>query len=184
LNILTRDQLVDYVNSGNKAEFVFFWGPQEQDGEVSKSCLCQWYESSFEEDGKVFVTAEHYMMYHKAILSGDIVSSEKILKTVSPAEAKLLGRKVTGFDVALWDKKKFDVVVNGNIAKFSQNKELSEFLINTGECVLVEASPVDRIWGIGLAQDNPASENPNSWNGLNLLGFALMKVREQLANQN
>lgn len=124
------------------------------------------------------------MMYHKAILSGDIVSSEKILKTVSPAEAKLLGRKVTGFDVALWDKKKFDVVVNGNIAKFSQNKELSEFLINTGECVLVEASPVDRIWGIGLAQDNPASENPNSWNGLNLLGFALMKVREQLANQN
>jgi hypothetical protein len=74
-------------------------------------------------------------------------------------------------------------VVNANLAKFSQNSELKEFLLNTGNRVLVEASPVDKIWGVGLAQDNSASENPNTWKGLNLLGFALMEVSEQLIRQ-
>lgn len=183
MKIRTRDQLVDSVNNGNKVKYVLFWGHQEKGSEVSKSCFSQWYESSFEEDGNIFITAEHYMMYHKAKLFGDNKACAKILLASNPGEAKAIGREVIGFNQEEWDEKKFEIVVDANLAKFSQKNELSEFLINTGERVLVEASPVDKIWGIGLAQDNPASENPNTWKGLNLLGFALMEVRDQLTNQ-
>ena len=94
------------------------------------------------------------------------------------AEAKALGRQVSNFDETTWNSKRFDIVVQGNIEKFTQNKDLEEFLLNTKESVLVEASPVDRIWGIGLAVDNEKVKNPKTWNGLNLLGFALMEARE------
>ena len=164
-------------------KYVFFWGHQEKGSEVSKSCFSQWYESVFEEDGHSFITAEHYMMYHKAKLFGDDKACEKVLRAGNPGEAKAIGREVIGFNQEVWDEKRFEIVVNANLAKFSQKNELSEFLINTGKRVLVEASPVDKIWGIGLAQDNQASENPNTWKGLNLLGFALMEVRDQLINQ-
>jgi hypothetical protein len=183
LNIRTREELVDFVNHGNKVKYVFFWGHQEKDGQVTKSCFSQWYDSKFEEDGNEFITAEHYMMYHKAKLFGDNKAYEKVLSASNPGEAKAVGREVLGFEQELWDEKRFEIVVKANLSKFSQNPELKEFLLNTGNRVLVEASPVDKIWGIGLAQDNSASENPNTWKGLNLLGFALMEVREQLARQ-
>ena len=167
-----------------KLDFLFFWGHQpSRDGSISKSCFSQWYESVFEEDGHSFITAEHYMMYHKAKLFGDDKACEKVLRAGNAGEAKARGGEVIGFNQEVWDEKRFEIVVNANLAKFSQKNELSEFLINTGKRVLVEASPVDKIWGIGLAQDNQASENPNTWKGLNLLGFALMEVRDQLINQ-
>ena len=164
-------------------KYIFFWGHQEKGSEVSKSCFSQWYESAFEEDGNRFITAEHYMMYHKAKLFGDHNACNKVLHASNPGEAKAIGRGVQGFNQELWEENKFDIVVKANFVKFSQNSELKNFLINTGTRVLVEASPVDKIWGIGLAQDNSASENPNTWKGLNLLGFALMDVREQLTNK-
>ena len=120
------------------------------------------------------------MMVKKAELFGDLASQEKILASKTPSEAKQLGRGVAGFRNDLWLQHRFDIVVSANLAKFSQNPDLQAFLLNTGEAVLVEASPVDNIWGIGLAVDDPAVSNPHQWQGLNLLGFALMCVRDQL----
>lgn len=183
MKIRTRAQLLDYVNRGNEVEYVLFWGPQERGSTISKSCLSQWYASAFEEGGIKFPTAEHYMMYQKAKLFGDHKACEKVLHASKPMEAKAIGHAVNGFKRELWEDKRFEIVVNGNLAKFSQNRELCKFLIDSGNRVLVEASPHDRIWGIGLAQEDPASADPNTWQGLNLLGFALMEVRDQLASQ-
>lgn len=105
---------------------------------------------------------------------------EKILAAKSPAEAKKLGRKVRNFDPKIWGENCFDIVCEGNYHKFSQHEDLKEFLLNTKDRVLVEASPVDNIWGIGMAQDHDHAENPRLWKGSNLLGFALMEVRNRL----
>ncbi len=184
MNIRTKDQLVSYVNRGKKVKYLFFWGHQSKGNNISKSCFSQWYTSPFSEDGKRFATAEHYMMYGKAKLFNDIDAMGKALDAKNPGAVKAVGRSVRGFDQAIWDANKFDLVVNANLAKFGNNKELSDFLLNTGKRVLVEASPVDKVWGIGLAQDDDTATNPNLWKGENLLGFALMEVREQLMNSN
>lgn len=98
----------------------------------------------------------------------------------SPAEAKRLGRGVRGFDNRVWLERRWDVVVAGNIAKFSQHPELTAVLQATDGTLLVEASPTDRIWGIGLPADHPNALRPDRWQGLNLLGYALTHVRQQL----
>ncbi|WP_226648682.1 NADAR family protein [Microbulbifer variabilis] len=180
MNIKSRDQLIDFVNKGNKVKYLFFWGHQEKGKQVSKSCFSQWSDSKFEEEGHHFITAEHYMMYHKAKLFGDSNACKKVLASSNPGEAKSIGRQVVGFNQKIWEENRFDIVVNANLAKFSQNIELKEFLLNTENRVLVEASPVDKIWGIGLAQDSSKAQDPNTWKGLNLLGFALMEVRDKL----
>ena len=95
---------------------------------------------------------------------------------LTAGEAKALGREVRGFDEDTWVKNRFGIVVAGNLLKFQQNKGLGMFLLGTNERVLVEASPVDTIWGVGLAADNKSIENPNLWRGLNLLGFALISA--------
>ncbi len=120
------------------------------------------------------------MMAQKALLFGDKEIYDKIIVAKSPAEAKTLGRQVQHFDEATWNAKRLGIVVEGSLQKFSQHPDLQEFLLNTKERVLVEASPVDKIWGIGLAADSEKTENPKRWNGLNLLGFALMEVRDML----
>ena len=117
------------------------------------------------------------MMAEKARFFDDNVALMKILESTSPAEAKKLGRTVKGYQDDIWKKHRFDFVVRGNQAKFSQKQQLKEFLINTDDNILVEASPRERIWGIGMGQSNPDAENPSKWRGLNLLGFALMEVR-------
>lgn len=108
----------------------------------------------------------------------------RIIDASNPGKAKAIGRKVNGFDEATWVRHRFEIVVRGNLLKFRQHPELGEFLMGTGDKVLVEASPVDRIWGIGLAAEDPAAEDPNLWPGLNLLGFALMEVRDRLLEEN
>ena len=120
------------------------------------------------------------MMAEKARLFGDTKAEQKIISASNPGEAKKLGRSVLGFDDNLWFENRFSIVVNANVAKFSQNAELKTYLLGTGSRVLVEASPVDKIWGIGLAVNDAGFENPNLWKGENLLGFALMEVRSQL----
>jgi len=117
------------------------------------------------------------MMAEKARLFGDGEAREKIVAAASPAAAKKLGRGVRGFHEQRWARARFDIVVAASRAKFGQNPELAEFLVGTKNRVLVEASPVDRIWGIGLAATNGAAMNPEKWRGLNLLGFALMVAR-------
>lgn len=172
--------LRDRFNTGEKMKFMFFWGHQQKANEISASCFSQWYPASFVLDDQVYLTAEHFMMAEKARLFGDAEARAKIFNASTPGAAKALGRQVRGFDDAAWIEHRYATVVRANELKFSQNPQLREFLMQTGARVLVEASPVDCIWGIGLAQDDERCSNPNHWNGLNLLGFALMQVRADM----
>lgn len=120
------------------------------------------------------------MMAEKARLFGDDEALQRVLVAKTPAEAKKIGRLVKNFEPALWDENKYQSVVEGNLHKFSQHADLLTFLLNTGDRVLVEASPVDKIWGIGMAGDHKDVENPTRWKGENLLGYALMETRDKL----
>jgi ribA/ribD-fused uncharacterized protein len=131
-------------------------------------------------DGVRYPTAEHFMMAGKARVFEDRRVLEQILAAPKPEEAKRLGRTVRGFDEQVWSEKRYELVVEGNLAKFQQNPALGSFLMSIREDVLVEASPVDTVWGIGMAEDHPDVRRPDCWRGLNLLGFALGDVRERL----
>jgi ribA/ribD-fused uncharacterized protein len=179
-NISNIKELLDYVNQGKQPGFVFFWGHTSKQTVLNKTCLSQWYETTFSIDQKLYPTAEHFMMAAKARLFADFLAEGKILKANNPGLAKGLGRKVQGFDSKRWFAHRTEIVVQANLAKFGQNPTLKKYLLGTGTKILVEASPVDKIWGVGLAEDNPDIYNPNKWQGLNLLGFALMQVRDQL----
>jgi len=120
------------------------------------------------------------MMAAKAMLFGDAETAERIRAAPHPGAAKALGRQVRGFDEQRWAERRFSLVVTGNLAKFGQHPELRDFLLGTGSTILVEASPLDRIWGSGLTVDDEHAASPADWSGLNLLGFALMEVRRQL----
>lgn len=161
-----------------------------------------------EEWNKEFATAEHHMMFHKTKVFGDNASAELILKGtteviveklpftnmmqmddtkttykttyISPKEAKTLGRSLKNFCPEIWDKYKLGVVYRGNLAKFTQHPKLKEYLLSTGNKILVEASPYDKVWGIGLGKNDPRVYDPNLWLGQNLLGFILMDVRETI----
>ncbi|PYC19774.1 DUF1768 domain-containing protein [Pseudomonas jessenii] len=165
-------------NAGEPLDFTFFWGHQRSKNAVTASCFSQWYEAEFVVEGQRYPTAEHFMMAEKAALFDDQEIRAQVLLAPTPNAAKALGRKVRGFNDQLWLQHRYDIVVRANQAKFSQNPELNEFLMRTGSRVIVEASPVDDIWGIGLAQDHTDVNDPNLWKGLNLLGFALMQVRD------
>ncbi len=175
------DWLLKKLKAGERLKYVYFWGHTSYPkGTVTKACLSQWWPSSFDVQGKRYFTAEHWMMAEKARLFGAEAIEKKILQVEEPGAAKALGRKVENFDPVVWDRKKYKIVLEGNFHKFSQNTELGTFLINTGQRVLVEASPVDAVWGIGLAADNPRCEDPSKWPGTNLLGYALMSARNLL----
>ncbi len=166
-------------------EFLFFWGHQPaRDGSLIKSCLSQWWPASFSDDQHTYRTAEHYMMAQKALLFNDLETLHRILKKDSPKDAKELGRQVCTFDPEIWDRHKFGIVCMGNYLKFSQNKALKDFLLQTQKKILVEASPVDPVWGIGLKEEHPDACRPELWRGENLLGFALMTVRDRLTEVN
>ncbi len=179
--VRTREELVQLVTQGARPQYYFFWGHQPlPHGEIGKSCLSQWWPATFVIDNVAYPTAEHFMMAQKARLFGDEATGAEILKADGPKAAKELGRSVKNFDEARWRAHRFEFVVEGNFAKFGQNRELGEFLVGTGDKVLVEASPRDQIWGIGLGENNERATDPAQWRGLNLLGFALMEVRTRL----
>lgn len=165
-----------------RAEFLFFWGHQaERDGSIGAGCLSQWWPVSFVVDELTYASAEHYMMWRKAMLFGDQRTAARILAAPHPGAAKNLGRGVADFDQGVWEAERFGIVVDGNRAKFGQHSGLRAFLLATGDRVLVEASPVDPVWGIGMARDDPDAGDPSRWRGLNLLGYALMRVRDELS---
>lgn len=157
---------------------LFFWGHTENGSNVTKACLSNFYPCEFEFNSKMFNFSEQCFMYQKALLFNDFEIAKQILNETDVRKIKALGRKVKDFDNELWDKHKEDFMYNACYAKFSQNDELKDFLLSTGNCEIVEASPVDNIWGIGFSSDN-AMENINKW-GQNLLGKVLMKVRAEL----
>lgn len=182
LAVRDADRLAELQARGERMKFVFFWGHREpRSGAAGPGCLSQWWSSPFTLDGVVYATAEHYMMAEKARLFGDGESAAAIVAANHPRHAKDLGRRVRGFDEAAWVEHRFEIVVRGNVAKFSQHADLGDYLRGTGRRVLVEASPLDRVWGIGLAADDERAGDVASWQGLNLLGFALMEARSRLA---
>ena len=149
--------------------------------ERKEECLSQWWSAPFVVDGIQYATAEHYMMIGKALLFGDEAIAAQMLTASHPGAVKALGRQVRNFDRATWDAYSFRLVVAGNVAKFSQHPDLGQYLSRTGNRVLVEASPFNRVWGIGLPAADPRAHDPARWRGGNLLGFALMHARAQLA---
>ncbi|GLW53118.1 NADAR family protein [Kitasatospora phosalacinea] len=181
LEARTREQLTAAVASGARPKYLHFWGHRPQrDGQIGPGALSQWWPSPFTVDGVEYRTAEHWMMAGKARLFGDEEAVPGILRARTPAEAKNLGRLVAGFDEERWVAHRFELVVVGSTAKFGQDERLRAYLLGTGGRVLVEASPLDRIWGIGLAADDERANSPARWQGSNLLGFALMEARARL----
>lgn len=161
-------------------EILLFYGHKTTD-EITEMCLSQWYPCEFEAEGTKYTSAEQYMMAEKARLFGDEEIRAQILKTSDPAICKKLGRKVRNFNQEKWNKNRENIARKGNFYKFSQNAKLREFLLSTGDKILVEASPRDRIWGIGMGKSNPDALDPAKWRGRNLLGFSIMSVRKKIA---
>lgn len=166
-------------------QYAFFWKTSDEHG-----YMAQWAKSPFQGTDHpaslsanpiTYPTAEHYMMAHKAFLFNDLSAAREILKADSPRAVKSLGRKVKNFDDAMWTAKREEIVYQGNLLKFGNNPQIRERLLGTGERVLVEASPKDAIWGIGFAEDH-ALEHLEEW-GENLLGKALMRVRDTLRSE-
>jgi ribA/ribD-fused uncharacterized protein len=141
----------------------------------------QWYKSDFkDENGTIYKNMEQWMMSKKAQLFGDDVMLSLIMATSNPYEIKKYGRRVSSFDEDIWRANRFNIVCEGNLLKFSQNEELKQILLDTGDSTIVEASPTDRIWGIGLGVEKAKITPEKEWRGLNLLGKALMDVRNKL----
>jgi ribA/ribD-fused uncharacterized protein len=134
----------------------------------------------FEIDGTVYCCAEQCMMAEKARLFGDGAMLDKIMQARSPKEMKAYGRAVSRFDASVWEANCYGIVKRASLEKFSQNPALLDFLLGTKSRILVEASPHDRVWGIGLGREHPDAENPMKWHGTNLLGFALTQARDEL----
>lgn len=170
----TKKDIIKRYKEGETLDFLFFWSPKGYEGIYS-----QWWKSPFNVDGITYSTAEQFMMAEKARAFGgndDIL--EKILSEKDPKECRNLGRKVRNYDDAVWSVLRKDAVVRGNVAKFSQCNILRERLAQDGNKILVEASPYDTIWGIGLRADTQGIENPENWPGENNLGFAIMEARD------
>lgn len=177
----TREMLIEAFRRGERRGMRCFWGHQPaRNGALTPSCFSQWWQSEFTYRDQVFSCMEQVMMASKARLFGDEEIYRQIMQSNDPAKIKKLGRQVKGFDDAVWDRHKFNCILMGNYCKFAANPELRAYLLSTGDEILVEASPYDRIWGIGLAAEDARVTDPAQWLGENLLGFALMQVRDEI----
>ena len=170
----------DY-RAGKNLKYCMFWKTQPaSDRTLSRGCLSQWYKSHFFSVVTHYCCMEQFMMSQKAKLFGDDEILQQILSCEDPKKIKALGQKVRNFDETVWGEVKYSIVLNGNYKKFSQNLQLKNFLLQTGDKILVEASPYDGVWGIKMAESDENAQNPLKWRGQNLLGFALMEVRDVL----
>lgn len=156
-------------------KIVCFHNPDEENGFLSN-----WYLSNFIVNDVEFTSIEQYMMYYKAICFSDMIIAAEIMMTNDVAIIKSLGRAVSRYDDNVWSEVREKIVFNGLMAKFSQNCHLKQQLLNTGDCILVECAVNDKIWGIGLSMKDPNRFDIAKWRGQNLLGYTLMKVREEL----
>jgi len=154
------------------SKFTFFWG--------NESPFSNWHKSDFVYKDIKFCTSEQAMMWEKAMLFGDRETAEEILKTRNPKVQKQLGREVKNYVDEVWNAKREELVFNILVEKFLQNEKILSWLLKTGDTTIVEASPYDKIWGIGLGEDDPRSLDPAQWQGTNLLGKILTELRETL----
>lgn len=166
------------------SDYVLFWGHTGKIGApLGTECFSQWWLSLFSDGENLYCCAEQYMMAQKALLFGDRQTFSQIMQSTNPAEMKALGRMVKPFDNDEWKKHRYACVLRGTFLKFSQCEEARAVLLATGERLIAEASPRDRIWGIGMGRENPLAHDTSTWRGSNLLGFALMQVRERIAKE-
>ena len=155
-------------------EYVFFWS----------GFLSQWTAESFSELGVTFNCCEQYMMWRKAILFKDYKVAELIINETDPSKIKQLGRRVKNYDEYVWSKHKYEIVITGNHLRFSQNpKSRDKLLSYSAKVTFVEASPYDKIWGIGMDENHPDINNSTKWKGENLLGKALTDVRDSFIKE-
>jgi ribA/ribD-fused uncharacterized protein len=176
-NPAIKDSKINFcpVSDSKDEEFEFFYKTSHP--------FSQWFACEFTVEGIVFNTAEQYMMYKKALLFDDKEVADKILKTTDPRQQKELGRQVVGFNNKLWQQYAFEIVYNANYQKFKQNADMKELLLDTSNKSIVEASPSDKIWGIGLSENDINRLDRTKWNGTNWLGEALTCVREDIKNE-
>ena len=158
---------------------VCFHKPDEENGYLSN-----WFRSSFKTNGVVFSSVEQYMMYSKAIVFKDTEIARQILSTADVALIKALGRSVKNYNDNKWSGIRQIVVYEGLYEKFSQNEKLKKLLLSTGDAILAECAVRDMIWGIGLSMRDPDRLDQRKWRGQNLLGYALMMVREKISLEN
>jgi hypothetical protein len=151
-------------------KYVFFWGSE----------FSNWFECRFKYKNLNFYNSEQAFMWEKAVFFGDMTIAAQVLKTPNPRDNKALGRKIKGFDAGKWLIDGYPYMIAVNMAKFSQNSRLKAILLSTGDKIIVEASPYDTIWGIGLHWEDDKVLDEKNWRGMNLLGKALMEIREKL----
>lgn len=163
-------------------EYHFFYGHDPKKLGDEQACFSQWYHRWFTVDGHRYNCMEQYMMSEKARLFKDKEMLIAILGESDQAKIKAYGRQVKGFDPEIWHKHCIDIVFKGNYAKFTQNEDLKQYLLATGDKVLVEASPTDTIWGIGMRATAKAKDHRN-WRGQNLLGYTLTRVKQQIMEE-
>jgi len=174
--------------NGGSEKFAFFW--------QTESPFSQWYKSKF--TGSVysivnkellpnefteeleFSSAEQFMMYNKALLFLDRETASKIMKTNNPRRQKELGRQVENFDEDIWEFARSEIVLKGNRLKFHQNEGLKNELLKTEGTTIVESSPYDKIWGVGLGESDERIMKRQTWQGLNLLGEILTEIRDEI----
>lgn len=156
-------------------KIICFHNPNEENGYLSN-----WYLSGFEYGGKIFSSVEQYMMYQKAVTFNDSEIAEQILRTDDVGYIKSMGRAVRKYSESIWNGRRQIIVYRGLLAKFEQSISLRNQLMETGEAILAECAVKDRIWGIGLSMSDENRFQMDKWRGQNLLGYALMEVREQL----
>lgn len=154
---------------------VYFHDPDEEYGFLSN-----WYKSDFTVDGVKFSSAEQYIMYKKCLILGESVLASQILDIDDPAEQKRIARNTTNYSETLWGGRRQAVVMRGLYAKFSQNDELRQKLLDTGDAFLVECSWADRTWACGQDLSSREKAYMPRWRGKNILGFTLMEVRDML----
>jgi ribA/ribD-fused uncharacterized protein len=165
---------VSRVASGEKIHdlvvrdgYALFWGEWPSN----------WTWAPFTLDGVRYNCTEQHMMAEKARLFKDEQALNRIMKATDPADQKAYGRKVRGFDERKWSSVCYNIVLAGNLEKYRQNPELCEKLLATGNLKFVEASPKDKIWGIGMDKNHPDATKPGKWLGKNLLGKVLDETR-------
>lgn len=171
-------------------QFTFFWsGPFSQWAPSNFTAdLSPWASDSFKEELELwgiplktqFNTAEQFMMCGKAVIFEDKDFYEIILNSDDPEEQKAAGRQIRNFDKTVWELHAKDIVYAGSYAKYTQSDYYKSELLKTGDTLIVEASPEDKIWGIGLRKEDPRCKNPDLWQGTNWLGEVLTKVREDI----
>lgn len=177
---ITRQKNISFRHQFNKLaninyeyqDFVFFWS--------NDSPFSQWHKASFTLNNIKYSSAEQFMMAKKAELFGDKEKVNEILSTNDVRKQKELGRQIKNFDESIWNDNKIKIVYIGNNLKFNQNEYLKQELLKTEGKYIVESSPVDTIWGIGISSDDPRRFNKSEWNGQNLLGKILTQLREDI----